>query len=69
MQQQQVTVAMKESVTALQTIPLFDVVKLKLFFSNFFTNQDPEGFKTLLIRENLLLCLEKKALWLNYYAF
>lgn len=35
---------MEKSVTALQTMPLFDTVKLKLFFSNF-TNQDSNGFK------------------------
>lgn len=35
----------EKSVTALQTMPLFGVVQLKLFFSNFFTNEDPKGFK------------------------
>lgn len=37
--------AMEKSVTALQTILLFGVVKHKLFFSNFFTNQDSKGYK------------------------
>lgn len=46
--------------TALQTIPLFDVVKLKLFFSNFFTNQDSKGFEHFIEIENLLLCLLEK---------
>lgn len=59
-----------ESVAGLQTIPLFDVVKLKLFFSDFFTNQDPKGFKNCQWDRYLLLCLlEKKALWINDYAF
>ena len=37
--------ATEESVTALEMILLFDVVNLKLFFSNFFMNQDSKGFK------------------------
>lgn len=36
---------MEKSVTALQTIILFDIAKLKLFFINFFTNQDSDSFK------------------------
>lgn len=38
---------------------IIDVVKLKLFFSDFFTNQDSEGFKHFGEIKNLLCLLEK----------
>lgn len=56
--------AMEKSVTTLQTILFFDVAKL--FFSNFFTNQDSKGFKHFPSERKFIMCIKQKALGMNY---